>query len=126
MLGLYGLGLLLAPATFSAFWPWRLDSFHGQMYSAVFLTGVVTSATLYRAAAPIELFTAGLSQALLGGLAILGLIVVDAAVHRVNWSAPGTWLWLGAFAVIALAGAAMVTQALAASRPQTEPQPSHA
>jgi hypothetical protein len=34
VLGLYGIGLLGAPEVFSAFWPWRLDAFHGQLYSA--------------------------------------------------------------------------------------------
>ena len=38
LLGLYGLGLLILPATFSAFWPWKIDAFHAQTYSAIFIT----------------------------------------------------------------------------------------
>ena len=34
--GLYGLGMLLTPTTFSAFCPWKLDDFRGQMYGALF------------------------------------------------------------------------------------------
>jgi hypothetical protein len=34
VLGLYGIGLFLAPRTFSAFWPWSIDAFHGQVYRA--------------------------------------------------------------------------------------------
>jgi hypothetical protein len=34
--GLYGLGMLLTPTTFSAFCPWKLDDFRGQMYGDLF------------------------------------------------------------------------------------------
>jgi hypothetical protein len=111
VLGLYGIGLLVAPGLFSAFWPWPIDSFHGQVYSAVFLTGAVGSFVLARAAAPIEFLTQGLAQATLGTCAIAGLAIVDAAVHRVDWSAFGTWLWVGAFAVVLVAGLSMLWQA---------------
>jgi len=113
VLGLYGLGLLVAPGVFAAFWPWPIDSFHGQVYSAVFLTGAVGSFVLSRAAAPVEFLTQGLAQTALGAGAIAGLAIVDAAVHRVDWSAFGTWLWIGGFAVILVAGLGMLWQARA-------------
>jgi len=116
VLGLYGVGLFLAPGLFSAFWPWPLDSFHGQVYSAVFLTGAVGSFLLARAAAPVELLTAGLAQGVLGGFAIAGLVIVDGAVHRVTWTAPGTWLWIGAFAIVLAAGLGLLWQARVAAR----------
>ena len=38
---LYGTALLILPTTASAFWPWPIDAFHGQMYSVVFITSAV-------------------------------------------------------------------------------------
>lgn len=104
LLGGYGLGLLLAPAIFSTFWPWKIDDFHGQIYSAIFLTGAVGTFILSRTAAPVELLTMGLTQVTLGLLAIVGMIMVDASVHKIGWSLPGTWVWLGLFALLFIAG----------------------
>jgi hypothetical protein len=125
VLGLYAIALFLAPEPFSAFWPWRIDAFHGQMYSAIFLTGAVASFLLAKAAPEMELLAQGLIQLVIGLFAILGLIIVDASRNQVNWSAPGTWLWVGAFAVFFLAGAAMVgwSRIKAGSVSQTAPQP---
>jgi len=106
----YGFGLLAAPTVFSAFWPWRIDDFHGQMYSAAFLTGAVGALTASRVAARIEFFTAALTQGVLSLFAILGLLIVDASVRKVDWSLPGTWLWVGAFAVMLIASLGMLWQ----------------
>jgi hypothetical protein len=103
-LGLYGLGLLLAPAIFSAFWPWKIDNFHGQIYSAIFISGAVSSFILARAAAPIEFLAIGLAQIVLGSLAIAGVVIVDVSLHKINWTLPSTWLWLGMFATLLLIG----------------------
>lgn len=111
IVGLYSLGLLLMPTIFSAVWPWPIDSFHAQVYSAIFVTAAVGAYLLSRAAAPLELFTLGLAQSLFGWSVILGLIIVDASVHRIDWSQWSTWLWLGAFAGLGVAGLAMVWQA---------------
>lgn len=108
VLGLYGAGLLLLPATFTGFWPWPIDAFHGRMYSAAFVSGAIGAYVVSRLAAPIEFFTAGLTQAVFGLFSILGLLLVDASVHRVDWSAAGTWLWLGGFAVALAAGLGMM------------------
>lgn len=105
---LYGIGLLLIPSVFAGFWPWPIDDFHGRVYSAIFLTGATGSFLTWKSAAPIEVLSFGVSQFMLGLFAILGLVIVDAAVHRVNWSSPGTWLWIAAFADLLVAGAAMV------------------
>lgn len=112
-LGLYGLGLFLAPTTFSAFWPWKVDAFHGQMYGAIFISGAVGSFILSRAAAPMEFAAVGIPQFALGILAILGLVIVNLPQRSVNWSLPGTWLWVAGFAVLALAGFGMARHARA-------------
>lgn len=124
VLGLYGVGLLLAPASFSAFWPWPIDPFHGQMYSAVFLSGAVGSFALIRAAAPVEWMTAGLTQAALSLFAMASVILVDVVVRRVDWSAGGTALWLGGFVVLLGAGLGMLGQARRAT-PKWEPEGPH-
>jgi hypothetical protein len=106
--GLYGVGLLVAPAVFSSFWPWKIDSFHAQIYSALFIGTATGILVLSRAAAPIEFFTMGVSQIAFGSFAILGLVIVDVSAHRVNWTAPGTWLWIAGLLVLAVAGVGMV------------------
>jgi hypothetical protein len=104
LLGGYGLGLLLAPALFSAFWPWKIDDFHGQLYSAIFLTGAVAMFILSRAVTPVELLTMGLTQITLGLFAVTGTVIVDASVHKIVWSLSGTWVWLGMFALLFITG----------------------
>jgi hypothetical protein len=111
--GLYGLAQFFAPEAASAFWPWKIDAFHGQMYSANLITIAVGAFVLSRAAAPVEYFALGITYSVIGFFAILGLVVVDASVHAVNWAAPGTWLWVAAFAVILTAGLALMWQARA-------------
>jgi hypothetical protein len=110
VVGLYGIGLLVLPTPFSSFWPWPIDAFHGQVYSSIFITAAVGSFVLYRAAAPIEWLTLGLAEMLFALGAIWGLVSVDLAVHRVNWTLPGVWVWLGAFVLLTIAGAAMILQ----------------
>ncbi|MFL5735534.1 MAG: hypothetical protein ACJ78Q_20445, partial [Chloroflexia bacterium] len=78
------------------------------------------SLVLSRAAAPIEFLNMGVSQLAFGVLAILGLILVDASVHRVNWSSLGTWLWIAGLLVLALAGAAMIRRASLLGRTTSE------
>jgi len=114
--GFYGLGLLLLPATFSAGWPWPIDPFHAQMYSAILIIYAVGAYILLRAAAPLEFFTLGLAQSLFGWGVIMGLVIVDSSVHRVDWSAWSTWVWMAAFAGLGGAGLAMVWQAWAARK----------
>jgi len=108
ILGLYGLGLLVAPDTFSGFWPWPIDAFHGRMYSVIYITPAVGAALLFGAAASIEVLTMGLTQVVGGIVPIVGLIIIDNKVNKVDWSALGTWLWIGSFAVILLTGIGLV------------------
>lgn len=110
VLGLYGLGLFILPAIFGAFWPWEFPAFYGRSYAGVFLAGAVGSLTLWRAAAPIEMLALGLTQFVLGFFVIAGFVMTDMAVQRIAWAAPGTWLWLAIFAILAIAGALMTLQ----------------
>jgi hypothetical protein len=104
ILVLYGLGLLVLPAIFAAFWPWATDVFHAQVYSAIFITAGVGAWILSRHAPREELVALGAAQLVLGALAVIGLALTDAAVKRVDWTAPGTWLWVALFALIAVSG----------------------
>jgi len=108
-LALYGLALFIAPTAFSAFWPWPLDDFHGRMYSIEFLSPALASLMLWRAAAKEELLVLGWTQIVGGLFAVAGLFLVDAAEHRVDWSQPGTWLWIGIFAARSSTGSTSST-----------------
>jgi hypothetical protein len=59
----------------------------------------------------VEWVAAGLTQLVLAALAVAGLVMVDATARQVNWSQPGTWIWLGAWALLGLAGWAMLWRA---------------
>jgi hypothetical protein len=113
VMGLYGVGLLIAPRTLTDFWPWPIDAFHGRLYSAIFLTLAVAAFSVSRVAAPVELLLVGLTQITLGLFSILGLVLADISENTVNWSALGTWVWTAAFAVLLVAGAALVAQSQA-------------
>ncbi len=110
LLGVYGLGLLLAPETFSSFWPWPIDDFHGRAYSVLFLCPGLAAILLWRAAASIELVTAGLAFATGGAIPLVGLWALDRDLNKVDFSAGGTWLWLATFAVLLFAGLGLVWQ----------------
>jgi hypothetical protein len=119
LLGLYGIGLLIAPNSFSNFWPWQIDAFHGRMYSVLYITPATGAVLLYSAAASVELLTMGLTQIVGGGASILGLLIIDNRVNKIEWSAFGTWLWIGSFAIILLTGIGLVWQSRVRSRIET-------
>lgn len=103
--GGYGLLLLLVPAAASVFWPWKLDTFHAQLYSVTFLAPAVGAGVLLRGATRSELKTLGLTLAAWGLLPIIGLVLADASVHRVRWAITDTWLWLALFSGMTGVGA---------------------
>lgn len=111
--GIYGALLVAAPAWLTSFWPWSIDAFHGRLYSAVFLTIALGSYLVLRRAAPNELATLGATQVTLGLSAIAGLVIVDADVQKVDWTAAGTWVWIAGFAMLALAGIWLIARGLA-------------
>jgi hypothetical protein len=103
-LGAYGLSLLVAPAAASWFWPWKLDTFHAQLYSVTFLTPALGAWVLLHGTTRKELKTFGLTLAGWGLLPVLALIWVDASVKRVRWDLADTWLWLMLFTAMAGVG----------------------
>lgn len=110
-LGIYGLGLLVLPTIFGSFWPWPLNSFHSQLYSAIFLTGAVGAALLSRQTAAMELWVLGVIQAVFSGFVIAGVLVVDLAVHKIDWGLFGNWAWMGAIALLGVMGLGLIGQA---------------
>lgn len=104
IIGSYGLGLLAAPTAFSSFWPWELDNFHGQLYSATFISGAVGLFTVARSAHRSEFVAAGLTQAGLGIGAIAGALMVDAEASRIIWHES----WLALFIFLTAVGVAML------------------
>ncbi len=108
---LYGAALLIVPAAASAFWPWPIDAFHGQMYSVVFITSAVGCYLIARRASALEWKTLGLTLLVIGACSIIGLFLVDAVVpleKKVNWALSGTWAWTALMIMIGGAGAAML------------------
>lgn len=101
---LYGLALLVIPGIAGGFWPWPIDEFHGRVYSAIFLGAAAGTFVAARSAAALELRFLGVVQIALGFLTIAGLFIVDLSQHRVNWLAPGTWIWLAGFCTLFVAG----------------------
>jgi hypothetical protein len=112
--GAYGIALLAAPDTFTDFWPWEVDAFHGRLYSAIFVTVAVASLAISRVASPIELLLVGLTFLAGGAFSIIGLVLVDGSEDTVDWSALGTWVWIGAFAVLLVSGLALTLRSRAA------------
>lgn len=114
LLSLYGLALIILPATASAFWPWPIDDFHGRTYSCTFITMAAGSYLITRKAASAEWQTLGLTLIVISAAAILGLFIVNAGVpldKKVNWALPGTWAWMIFMTAIGATGIAMLYQA---------------
>ena len=107
-LGAYGLGLLVFPSVVGSFWPWPLDPFHCQLYSAIFLTGAAGAAALCQRTSGTDLFTLGIVQFAFSSLVIAGVVVVDAELHKIDWSLPENWVWMGAIALLGLVGLGMM------------------
>ncbi len=108
LLVLYGLGLLFLPNIFNSSFPWTLDVFHSQMYSATYIAPGIMMFTVAKFATPAEFITVGLSEAVFSIFAIFGLFIVDAQVELVDWDSLITLSWLGALALLAALGIAMI------------------
>ena len=110
VLGVYGVALILFPSIAKMLWSWEIDNFHAQLYSVTFLAPAIGSYMLTKGATKLEWTTLGLSQIILGIFPIIGIIIVDLSVHRVNWTAIGTWTWLTLFAAMTATGIWMLRQ----------------
>lgn len=110
-IGGYGLALLVAPQGAAGFWPWRIDVFHAQVYSAIFITAGLGAYILARSASRYELVAFGLAQAILGFAAILGLWLTDLERQAIAWTAPGTMVWIAFFIALGIVGAVNVALA---------------
>lgn len=111
LVGLYSIGMILAPTAATAFWPWKIDDFHSQMYSATFLTGAVLTFMVSRTASRIEWITAALAPGMLAFFSLAGLLIVDASARRTDWTQAGTWLWVALFVAILISSLVMLARA---------------
>lgn len=109
--GLYGVGLLLAPETVTAFWPWKIDAFHGRIYAATFLTPAVGAFIILRRSSPSERLVLGLTLATLGVLSVVGTVFTSLGVppeRQVNYANLGTWAFFAMNLLCAVAGLGLV------------------
>lgn len=105
LLALYGLILLALPGLGTSFWPWGVDAFHAQIYSAVFLSGAIGVLLLWRSPAREEMIVLGTAQLVFGALTIIGMLLTNAVVNKIVWTGPGTIAWVLLFALITASGA---------------------
>ena len=111
ILGLYGLALIVLPGVAKGIWSWEIDDFHAQVYSVTFLTPAVGAYLLTKGGTKTEWLTLGLAQLVLGLFPIIVVILVDASVKRVDWSALGTWIWFALFATMFIVSLWMLGEA---------------
>jgi hypothetical protein len=110
VLGLYGIMMLIAPSSLTAFWPWPIDEFHGRMYSVTFITPAVGAWLLTRSSTHTDLLTLGLTGIVGGLFPILGTLWVNTLVpieRQINFGLAGTWLWFALFASMFASGVLM-------------------
>lgn len=105
MLAIYGVALLILPAFATSFWPWPIDTFHAQVYSAVFLSGAAGAFLLWNSPAREEMLVLGTAQLIFGALAIIGMFLTNAVVRKIVWDTPGTIAWMVLFAAVTISGA---------------------
>ncbi|MFD3163541.1 hypothetical protein [Herpetosiphon sp. NSE202] len=110
----YGAACIVAPAWATAFWPWNIDAFHAQIYSALFITGAIGAWIVAGGGNRHELLTLGGSQVVLGLGVIAGLALVDfgAANLSVPWASLGSIIWVASFGLIAIVGGLLIGRGL--------------
>ncbi len=109
--GLYGFGLLIMPETLTAFWPWKIDAFHGRIYAATFITPAVGAWLIYKKSVVSERLVLGLTLLSLGVLSIVGVMWTSATVpaaKQIDYSTFGTWVFFGMNVVSGLAGLGLI------------------
>jgi hypothetical protein len=120
LFGIYGLGLLLAPESFTNFWPWPVDNFHARMYASAFITPAVAAWILwFRRGAASEYLTFGLNLLAGGFFSILGTLWTNANVpaeRQINFGASGTWAFFILFFITGILGIALILFAIQNSK----------
>ena len=109
--GLYGLGLLLIPETVTAFWPWKIDDFHGRIYAATFLTPAMGAWIIRRDSARSEHLVLGLTLTTLGLLSTIGTVWASLGISpekQINYANLGTWAFFGLNLLCILAGLGLI------------------
>ena len=109
--GLYGLGLLFIPETFTSFWPWQIDAFHGHIYATTFLTPAVGAWLIHKQSSASERLVLGLTLLSLGALALIGVVWTSATVpvdKQIDYSTLGTWAFLGMNIISGLVGLGLI------------------
>jgi hypothetical protein len=113
--GFHGLGLLLAPEQFSAYWPWLVDAFHARIYASAFITPAAGAwILLSRRGAASEHLIFGLNLIAGGFLPILGTLWTNASVsaeRQIRYDA-GTWIFFIIFILTGLLGIGQVLLAV--------------
>ncbi|MBX3596927.1 MAG: hypothetical protein KF874_05065 [Rhizobiaceae bacterium] len=116
LLALYGAALLALPLWAASFWPWHIDIFHAQTYSAVFLAGAAGVLLVSREGTREDFIVVAVADISVGLLAIAGLAWTDMAAQRVAWCAPGTIVWVAIFVLIAASGCQKLVHAQSIAR----------
>jgi len=118
--GIYGLGLMVAPDTFTRFWPWPVDDFHARMYAAAFVTPAVAAWMLSsRRRLASEYLSMGLNLVAGGFLPILGTVWTSTSVpadRQVDFSSAGTWMFFLIFFVTGILGIVLLNTAMQLSK----------
>ncbi len=95
ILSFHAIGLIISPASFSSdFWPLSLDVFSGRFYAGIFLLSLYGNYIVYKGAHWKEMLTYGVILIVFSFGVVLGLILVDHEVHKINWSGFNTWFWM--------------------------------
>ena len=109
--GLYGLGLLIMTETLTAFWPWKIDAFHGRIYAATFITPALGAWLIYKQSTVSERFVLGLTLLTLGAFSLIGVVWTSTTVpaaRQIDYSTLGTWAFFGMNVISGLAGLGLI------------------
>jgi hypothetical protein len=95
VLGVVGIGLLVAPDLLAGVWPWALPAVLSQLYAAFFL-----SLALGAWLAAGESHAVAIRNFAIGSLALAALILVASLLHLARFkSGPVTWIWFATFGI---------------------------
>jgi TRAP-type mannitol/chloroaromatic compound transport system permease small subunit len=99
LIGLFALGLLLAPAAITTIWPWKITPLLAQLYAGPLLAYSLGSWGFAQAKTPLEV-RAVIPAMFVFGAGVLIVSIFHSGLFSVNDTSD--WLWFIAFALIAL------------------------